>query len=307
MTMSPPSSRPPRKPPWLKANLGGGDSFGAIKRVLREGGLHTVCEEARCPNRGECWNSKTSTFLILGDTCTRSCRFCSVRSGKPGGVIDATEPERVALATERWGLRYVVLTSVDRDDLPDGGAAHFALTIQAIRARSPSCLVEVLVPDFSGRVCDIETVIQAGPQVFAHNIEVPRRISALARDPRASYDRSLEVLRLARGLRPQGLTKSSIMLGLGETESDILASLQDLRDCEVSVVTLGQYLQPTPANLPVQEYVSPEQFERLAERGRALGIPQVFAGPLVRSSYRAAELFAERQPLAAPPTQEDPT
>ncbi len=281
---------PRRKPPWLKVRPGGGETFGEIKGTLRDLGLHTVCEEARCPNIGECWGCGTATFLIMGEVCTRGCRFCAVATGKPGGVLDAQEPSNVAKAAAQWKLRWVVLTSVDRDDLPDGGAAHFAATVRAIRARSPETRVEVLTPDFGGDRQAIATVLAAQPAVFAHNLEVVRSLTPRARDQRASYDRSLEVLRIAKDLRPDGLTKSSLMLGLGEGEDEVLASLQDLRSVGVDAVTLGQYLQPNPRCMAVERYVEPAEFEAWEARARALGFSMVASGPLVRSSYRAGEL-----------------
>lgn len=288
-----------RKPPWLKVRLPGGAPYGRIKQALAEGGLHTVCEEARCPNQGECWAQGTATFLILGPTCTRGCRFCAVTSGDPKGHVDEEEPDKVARAAAAWSLKYVVLTSVDRDDLPDGGAAHFARTVTALRSRVPGVRVECLVPDFSAREADIRTVLQAGPHVFAHNVEVVRRLTPLARDRRASFDRSLEVLRMARRLGAP-LTKSSLMLGLGESEEDVRDALHALKDAGVDMVTLGQYLQPSPRQLAVLEYVAPERFAEWESVARNLGFSFVAAGPLVRSSYRAAELFADRA-LQRPP------
>jgi lipoic acid synthetase len=282
-----------RKPPWLKVRPGGGESFGEVKGTLRELGLHTVCEEARCPNIGECWGCGTATFLIMGETCTRGCRFCAVATGDPGGVLDCAEPDKVARAAARWELRWVVLTSVDRDDLPDGGARHFAATVRAIAQRSPATRVEVLVPDFAGDAEAIAAVLEAEPAVFAHNLEVVRRLTPRARDRRASYDRSLEVLRMAKQLRPDGLTKSSLMLGLGETDDEVFASLRDLRRVGVDAVTLGQYLQPSPRCMPVERYVEPAEFEAWEVRARELGFRMVASGPLVRSSYRAGELALE--------------
>ncbi len=284
---------PRRKPPWLKVRPGGGEAFGEVKGALRELGLHTVCEEARCPNIGECWGCGTATFLIMGEVCTRGCRFCAVATGRPGGVLDEGEPAKVAEAAARWSLRWVVLTSVDRDDLPDGGAAHFAATVRAIAQRSPDTRVEVLVPDFGGSEASIASVLDAEPAVFAHNLEVVRSLTPRARDKRASYDRSLEVLRVAKDLRPGGLTKSSLMLGMGETDDEIRASLQDLRAVGVDAVTLGQYLQPKPRCMPVERYVEPGEFEAWDVEARALGFAMVASGPLVRSSYRAGELALE--------------
>jgi lipoic acid synthetase len=284
---------PRRKPPWLKVRPGGGESFGEVKGTLRELGLHTVCEEARCPNIGECWGCGTATFLIMGETCTRGCRFCAVGTGDPGGVLDPHEPEKVAKAAALWELRWVVLTSVDRDDLPDGGAAHFAATVRAIAEQSPSTRVEVLTPDFGGDRDAIATVLAAEPAVFAHNLEVVERLTPRARDRRASYTRSLEVLRIAKELRPEGLTKSSLMLGLGESDDEVKASLRDLRAVGCDAVTLGQYLQPNPRCMPVERYVEPGEFVAWETKARELGFAMVASGPLVRSSYRAGELALE--------------
>lgn len=282
------------KPPWLKTRLPGGRPYGRVKGTVAGAGLHTVCEEARCPNLGECWGCGTATFLLLGDTCTRACRFCAVKTGNPHGALDDDEPARVARAVAEWSLRYVVLTSVDRDDLPDGGAAVFARSVSAIRAARPEAHVECLVPDFRGRREDIATVLAAGPVVYAHNVEVVLRLQRLARDPRASFERSVGTLGLAREIAPGVLTKSSLMLGLGETAEDIRETLHALRDADVDLLTLGQYLQPTSRHLPVAEYVHPDVFEAWGTEARGLGFRYVASGPLVRSSYKAAELFAAR-------------
>jgi lipoyl synthase len=279
-----------RKPPWLKTRIPGHGAFAEIRSDLRSFSLHTVCEEARCPNRAECWASRTATFLILGDTCTRACRFCAVRTGNPHGVVDKSEAERVASAVASWDLRYVVLTSVDRDDLPDGGAAQFARTVRAVKAQA-AALVEVLVPDFSGREVDVDTVLEARPRVFAHNLEVVERLTPLVRDRRASFARSLAVLSAAKRKGGGILVKSSLMLGIGETEEEVRAALRALHEAGVDIVTLGQYLQPTQRELPVAAWVTPDRFAAWALEGEAMGIPKVFAGPLVRSSYRAVELL----------------
>ncbi len=275
-------------PEWFRVALPAGGEVAAMNRRLRRLRLHTVCEEARCPNLGECFGHGTATFLVLGDTCTRRCKFCAVRTGNPHGAVDPDEPQRVAEAVRDAGLRYVVVTSVDRDDLPDGGAAHYAATIEAVRRTSPEALVEVLIPDYQGK--RLETVVRAKPHVLGHNIEVVRRLTPLIRDRRASYERSLEVLRSARSLAPDIVTKSSLMLGLGETEDEVIEALQDLRDAGVQAVTLGQYLQPTRRHYPVQRYWSPGEFERLGNIARTMGFCFVSAGPRVRSSYRAAEI-----------------
>lgn len=274
-----------RRPDWLKANLSTGEGFAEIKRIMRTASLHTVCEEARCPNIYECWAHKTATFMILGDICTRACRFCAVTSGKPT-ELDLAEPDRVAQATFEMGLRHVVVTSVARDDLADGGAAMFAATIRAVRARVPQCNVEVLIPDFQGREDALAVVLDAEPSVLNHNVETVRRLSDKVRS-RAKYDRSLALLERARQLRPRIPTKSSLMLGVGETKDEVQETLEDLRTVGVSIVTLGQYLQPTRRHLPVARYWSPDEFAQLRREAMALGFAHVEAGPLVRSSYHA--------------------
>ena len=282
-----------RKPEWLKVRPPAGESFTHIKSLLRGHGLHTVCEEAHCPNLGECWGGGTATIMLLGDTCTRGCRFCAVTSGNPRGVVDPFEPGKVAETVANLGLTYVVLTSVDRDDLPDGGAAHFAQTVRAIKARDPEILVETLVPDFQGDPSAIRTALGGGQEVFDHNVETVRRLQGSVRDPRANYEQSLFVLRHAKEVRPDVHTKSSIMLGLGETEGEVLETLRDLRAAGVDIVTLGQYLRPSAWHLPVVEYVPPEAFEAYRRQAMAMGFRYAAAGPLVRSSYRAGEFFLE--------------
>ena len=282
-----------RKPDWLRVKIPGGDTHHSIKKNLRSKGLFTVCEEAKCPNVGECWREGTATIMILGDVCTRGCRFCSVQSGHPGGVIDPMEPERCAETVVSMGLKYVVLTCVDRDDLPDGGAKQFARVIQAIRRAKPDCLIEVLVSDYQGRRCDVDTVIQEAPNVFAHNVETVRRLTPRVRDIRASYDQSLLVLQMAKEIRPDILSKSSIMVGLGETREELQETMRNLRDSNVDILTLGQYLQPTKKHLDVTEYITPESFEIYADDARKAGFLYVASGPLVRSSYRAGELFLQ--------------
>ncbi len=288
---STPQPRREPKPAWLKVRAPGGENYTRIKRTLRELDLYTVCEEARCPNVGECWTQGTATVMILGHTCTRGCRFCAVKTGNPRGAVDPREPEHVARALSQLGLRYVVLTMVDRDDLLDGGAAHVAETVSALKRRQPGLLVETLVGDFQGRRSSIETLQRGGPDVFAHNIEVTRALTPKIRDPRCSYDQSLAVLELAKSLAPERLTKSSIMVGLGETDDEVMQTMEDLRKARVDIVTLGQYLSPTSKHAPVVRYVEPEQFARYETHGRALGFDFVASGPLVRSSYHAAEAF----------------
>jgi lipoic acid synthetase len=279
-----------RKPPWLKVRAPGGAEYGRLKEQLRGLGLHTVCEEAQCPNIGECWGSGTATVMILGALCTRGCKFCAVPAGSPKGTVDAAEPENVATAIASWGIRYVVITSVDRDDLEDQGSGHFAETVRRLRAKAPSIHVEVLTPDFRGDSLCIARVLEAGPHVFAHNVETVERLQATARDARCGYQQSIGVLREAKRLRPGIFTKSSIMLGLGERDEEVDRTLRDLRAAGVDFVTLGQYLRPSPWHLEVQEYVTPEAFDRWRARGNELGFLVTSSGPLVRSSYRAGEL-----------------
>jgi len=285
-----------RLPPWLTISPAGGEAaYARVRSRLAAHQLHTVCEEARCPNRAECWGEGTATLLLLGDVCTRGCRFCAVKTGNPGGVVDEGEPERAARTADELGLDYVVLTSVDRDDLADGGATVYAAAARAIVARRPGCRVEVLVPDFRGDRAAIATVLAAPIEVFGHNVEVVRRLTPAARDRRASYDVSLGVLRTAKAIDAARLTKSSLMLGLGETREEVLEALRDLHDAGVDIVTLGQYLQPGRRQLPVVEYVPPEQFAELEARAREIGFRHVAAGPFVRSSHRARAVFAAAQ------------
>ncbi len=283
-----------RKPEWLKSRLPEFDAYRHLRKILRSHHLFTVCEEARCPNMGECWGTGTATFLIMGDTCTRGCRFCAVKTRKVGQPLDVDEPENVAKAALEMGLRYVVLTSVDRDDLSDGGAEHFARTIRAIFQRSEKrLLVEVLTPDFQGKKDLLKIVLDEHPTVFAHNVETVRRLTPFVRDRRCDYGRSLDVLRWAKELDPNVITKSSLMLGLGEEEEDILQTMDDLRAVGVDILTLGQYLQPTKKHLPVKRYYSPDEFARFARIGRKKGFLSVPSGPLVRTSYRAGEIFVQ--------------
>jgi lipoic acid synthetase len=280
-----------RKPSWLKVPLAGGERHAELKRLFRQLGLSTVCEEARCPNIGECWREGTATLMLLGDTCTRGCRFCAVTSGNPGGIVDAREPEHVALALGQMNLAYVVLTMVDRDDLADGGARHVADTVQRIRQHSPTTLIETLVGDFAGVQRSIELLVERGcSDVFAHNVEVVPRLQRSMRDARCSWQRSLAVLRWARDAGAS-VTKSSLMVGCGEEEAEVVEAMQELRAANVDVLTIGQYLRPTPKHAEVKRYLEPEEFTRFAQAGRELGFKYVAAGPLVRSSYRAAEAF----------------
>ncbi len=283
-----------RKPEWLKVRLPGGESFAGIKSTLQGLGLHTVCEEAHCPNIGECWGGGTATIMLLGDVCTRGCRFCAVKTGNPRGQVDPFEPIKVADAIARFGLTYVVLTSVDRDDLPDGGASHFASTIRAIKVRDPDIMVEALIPDFQGEVEAVKTVVRSGPEVLAQNLETVERLTHVVRDRRAGYGRTLLVLRKAKEIRADIFTKSSLMLGLGEEEAEVLQAMRDLRRAGVDILTLGQYLRPSRRHIGVSRYVPPEEFDYFRERGEDMGFLYVAAGPLVRSSYRAGEYFVDR-------------
>jgi lipoic acid synthetase len=264
-----------------------------VKSLLRGLELHTVCEEARCPNVGECWGGGTATIMLLGDTCTRGCRFCAVASGNPGGWTDPLEPEKVARALEALGLTYVVLTSVDRDDLPDGGAAHFAATVRAVKRRCPELVVETLIPDFAGDLEAVRTVAESGPEVVDHNLETVERLQGTVRDRRAGYRQSLRVLQAVKETRPDAYTKSSLMLGLGERREEVVQAMQDLRAAGVDILTLGQYLRPTSWHLAVEAYVPPETFDAYRETADGLGFLYCAAGPLVRSSYRAGEYFLE--------------
>lgn len=279
----------PRKPPWLKAKAPTGARFQSLRALVREHRLATVCEEAKCPNIGECWNAGTATLMLLGAVCTRACRFCAVDTGNPHGWLDREEPENAARTVELLQLKYVVLTSVDRDDLPDGGAAHYAACVRAIKRRTPATAVEALTPDFGGVLRDVATVVDAGIEVFAQNIETVERLTHPVRDPRAGYAQTLAVLAHAKRHRPGLLTKSSLMLGLGESDAEIEATLADLRAAGVDIVTLGQYLRPTLNHLPVERFVAPGEFDRYRAQALALGFLECVAGPLVRSSYRAEQ------------------
>ena len=297
-----------RKPDWLRTAVPSGPCFEATNERLRSNGINTVCSSARCPNLSDCWGRGTATFLILGSTCTRHCRFCSVTTGDPHGAVDETEPERVARATVELGLKYVVLTSVDRDDLPDLGAGAFAEAVRQVRVQSarskvqdgrpltPSRrslvpLVEVLTPDFGGKEVLIGKLVAARPEVFGHNLETVERLSSRVRDARASYRRSLSVLAAAKRLDPRMTTKSGLMVGLGETDDELRKALRDLRSVECDMVTVGQYLQPAHRCLPVERYVTPDEFGALEKEALAMGFKGALCGPLVRSSFRADSLF----------------
>ena len=274
------------KPPWLKVRFPAGDRYQRIKSLLREQELHTVCEEARCPNIGECFNSGTATFMILGDVCTRACGFCAVTSGRPESGLDWLEPYRLAKAVRTLRLDYVVITSVNRDDQPDGGAGIFAACIRTIRRDNPDCRVEVLIPDLMGAWDALETIVRARPFVLNHNVETAPRLYGRVR-PKARYERSLELLRRAKELDPSLLTKSGMMVGLGETQEEAFQVMADVRASGTDLFTIGQYLRPSAKHLPVERYYPPEEFEPFVEKGRELGFQNVEAGPLVRSSYHA--------------------
>jgi lipoic acid synthetase len=288
------SSAPSRfapKPPWLKVRAPGGESYTHLKETFRALDLHTVCEEARCPNVGECWTEGTATIMLLGDVCTRGCRFCAVTTGDPRGAVDVREPEHVARAIAKLGLQYVVLTMVDRDDLLDGGASHVARTVTRLRELRPDILIETLLGDFGGHLDYVDTTADAKPDVWAHNIEVVKRLQRTIRDVRCSYERSLGVLKRVKDRDPARITKSSVMVGIGETDDEVLETLADLRAAGVDLVTLGQYLRPTPKHAAVDRYVDPASFERFAREAEKMGFAFVASAPLVRSSYKAAEVF----------------
>jgi len=280
-----------RKPPWLRVRVGGGEKYRQVRDTVHTHRLATVCEESHCPNIGECWNNGTATIMLMGSVCTRACRFCSVDTGNPGGWLDGDEPAHAAESVALMGLRYVVLTSVDRDDLADGGAAHYAACVRAIRARNPDTAVEALTPDFNGSRAAVETVVDSGLQVFAQNLETVEPLTRRVRDPRAGYGQTLDVLAHAKAHRPDVLTKSSLMLGLGETETELERAMHDLRDHGVDILTLGQYLRPTVNHLPVARWVPPEDFDAYRQLGLELGFTEVASGPLVRSSYRADRIL----------------
>jgi lipoic acid synthetase len=277
-----------RRPDWLKVRMPSGENYFDLKRLMRGKGLHTVCESARCPNIAECWHHRTATFMILGELCTRRCGFCAVPKGKPAGEVDTAEPVRVADAAAEMGLKYVVVTSVDRDDLPDGGSTIFAETIEALRQRIPACEIEVLIPDFRGSDAALETVLRARPNVLNHNIETVPRLYPVARRG-SRYERSLRLLRYSREIAPEIPTKSGLMVGLGETFDETCATLNDLAAAGVGIVTIGQYLRPSGEQLPVARFYTPEEFNSLKQFGESAGIRHVESGPLVRSSYHAHE------------------
>jgi lipoic acid synthetase len=277
------------KPAWLRARAPSGAGFNAVRAIVREHRLATVCEEAKCPNIGECWNAGTGTIMLMGAVCTRACRFCAVDTGNPKGWLDPEEPLNVARSVALMKLRYVVLTSVNRDDLPDGGAGHYAACIRAIKEDNAATAVEALTPDFQGSLRDVQTVVDSGLDVFAQNIETVRRLTHPVRDPRAGYEQTLRVLEHAKRHRPEVLTKTSVMLGLGESEAEIAETLDDVRAAGVDIVTLGQYLRPTVNHLPIERFVAPAEFATYRQWALARGFLECVAGPLVRSSYRAEQ------------------
>jgi lipoic acid synthetase len=283
-----------RKPSWLKVPLPGGEDYGRLKRMTAELGLNTVCEQARCPNIGECWKGEhaTLTLMVLGHECTRRCRFCAVKTVEHAAPPDPEEPANVGRAVAELGASYVVVTSVDRDDLADGGAGHYAACVREIRRHAGGTVVETLIPDYQGQ--DLATLVDSEPDVLAHNVEVVDRLQRKIRDPRCSFERSLQTLRQAKQLDPRLFTKSSLMLGLGESHDEVMSALERLRDAGVDFLTLGQYLRPTDSHAPVLEFVSPERFAEYEVLGRELGFLYTASGPLVRSSYRAGEFFAGR-------------
>ncbi len=279
------------KPPWLRVKLTRSKKFQQVRDTVQQHHLATVCEESHCPNMGECWSHGTATLMLMGAVCTRACKFCAVDTGNPKGWLDEQEPANAARSVALMNLRYVVLTSVDRDDLPDGGAAHYARCIRAIKARNPETAVEALTPDFSGDTAAVHTVVDSGLDVFAQNIETVERLTHVVRDVRAGYQQTLQVLQQAKTRRPQVLTKSSIMVGVGETDAEVKQTMQDLRHHQVDLLTLGQYLRPTANHLPLDRWVTPEQFEQYRQWGLQMGFTEVAAGPLVRSSYRADRIL----------------
>jgi lipoic acid synthetase len=280
-----------RKPPWLRVKLGGGQRYGQVKQTVKAHRLATVCEESHCPNIGECWTHGTATIMLMGAVCTRACKFCAVDTGNPKGWLDPEEPANAARSVQLMKLRYIVITSVDRDDLDDGGAQHYAACVIAIRSLNPDTAVEALAPDFSGDRTAISTVVNSGLQVFAQNIETVERLTHAVRDIRAGYQQTLDVLAYAKQIKPEVLTKSSLMVGVGETDEEVRATLQELRNHHVDIVTLGQYLRPTANHLAIDRWVTPEQFISYREWGLAMGFSEVASGPLVRSSYRADRIF----------------
>lgn len=279
------------KPDWLRIRARGGATYERVKGIVHQHRLATVCEEAKCPNMSECWSAGTATIMLMGDVCTRACRFCAVNTGNPRGWLDIEEPENTARSVQLMGLKYVVLTSVNRDDLADGGAGHYADCVRQVKASNPGTGVEALTPDFLGKLEDVETVVDSGIEVFAQNVETVRRLTHPVRDPRAGYQQTLDVLAHAKQHRPEVLTKTSLMLGLGETDDEILEAMDDLRRARVDILTLGQYLQPTANHYPIDRYVTPAEFETYRQWGLEKGFLEVVSGVFVRSSYRAEQVL----------------
>ena len=284
-------SRIKKKPDWLRVKIPTGGKYQTVNEIVKSHSLSTVCEESHCPNIGECWSHGTATIMLMGSVCTRACKFCSVDTGNPRGWLDFEEPENTARSVQLMNLKYVVLTSVDRDDLEDGGASHYAACIRAIKARTPQVKVEALTPDFSGSQESVQTIIESGLDVFAQNLETVERLTSEVRDPRAGYQQTLEVLSKAKEMDSRILTKSSLMLGLGESFDEIEEAMIDLRKHRVDLLTLGQYLRPTKNHLPIKSWISPKQFEDLRELALKMGFKEAASGPLVRSSYRADKIF----------------
>ncbi len=295
-----------RKPAWLRAPWAAGAGFAAVKGIVREHRLSTVCEEAKCPNIGECWNAGTATIMLMGAVCTRACRFCAVDTGNPRGWLDPEEPQNVARSVELMKLRYVVLTSVNRDDLADGGAAHYAAAVRAIKHRNPRTAVEALTPDFQGVLRDAYTVVDAGVDVFAQNVETVSRLTHPVRDPRAGYRQTVDLLLAVKAHRPGVLTKTSLMLGLGERDEEIRETMADLRAASVDILTLGQYLRPTQNHLPIERYVTPQQFDEYRRWALDMGFLECVSGPLVRSSYRAEQALSRNNAGLVNATAERP-
>lgn len=280
-----------RKPEWLRVRINGSPKFDAVRGIVHEHRLATVCEEAKCPNMSECWSAGTATIMLMGDVCTRACRFCSVNTGNPKGWLDPEEPANTARAVSLMGLKYVVLTSVNRDDLADGGAGHYAAVVRAVKAANPDTAVEALTPDFLGDLQAVEVLLDSGIEVFAQNVETVERLTHPVRDPRAGYQQTLDVLAHGKSYRPDVITKTSLMLGLGETEDELKACMDDLRRHNIDVLTLGQYLQPTRNHYPIDRYVHPDEFEQYRQWGLERGFMEVVSGTFVRSSYRAERVL----------------
>jgi lipoic acid synthetase len=282
-----------RKPVWLKVRLPSCDSFGNVKNILKQYCLNTVCEEASCPNMGECWGKGTATFMLMGNICTRNCHFCLVKSGNPNGILDHSEPKKIASAVKDLKLSYVVLTSVDRDDLSDCGSEHFAHTINKIKKINQDVIIEALIPDFKGNINFLKKIVEAKPNVIGHNIETVKSLTYKVRDIRSTYEQSIKVLKNVKILDSKIFTKSSIMLGLGEDSNEVIMAMKDLINAKVDFLTIGQYLQPSNRNLKVKEYIDPEKFELFEKKGREMGFLHVLSSPLARSSYMSSELLIE--------------